>query len=37
MPEMMSSVEADPAFRMVMSTARAPLTRTRFVCGGDPS
>ena len=36
MPSMMLSVEADPALRMVISTARAPLTRTRLVCGGEP-
>ena len=37
MPAMMSRVEAAPAFRMVISTARLPLIRTMFVCGGLPS
>ena len=36
-PSMTLSVEAEPALRIVMSTARDPLTRTRLVCGGDPS
>ena len=35
-PSMTLSVEAAPALRMVISTAREPLTRTRFVCGGEP-
>ena len=30
------SVEAAPALRIVISTAREPLTRTRLVCGGEP-
>ena len=37
MPSMMFSVEAAPALRIVISTAREPLTRTRLVCGGEPS
>ena len=36
-PSMTLSVEADPALRIVISTAREPLTRTRLVCGGEPA
>ena len=36
MPSMTLSVEAAPALRIVISTAREPLTRTRLVCGGEP-
>ena len=36
-PSMMVSVDAAPVFRIVRSEARWPLTRTMFVCGGDPS
>ena len=32
-----SSVDAAPLFRMVIRTARLPLTRTILVCGGLPS
>ena len=36
-PAMMSSVDADPAFWMVIITARSPSIRTMLVCGGLPS
>ena len=34
---MMSSVEAAPDFRIVISTAWVPSRWTTLVCGGDPS
>ena len=36
-PLMTSSVEADPAFWMVISTAFLPSTLTMLVCGGEPA
>ena len=36
-PAIMSKVEDEPAFRIDISTALAPLTRTMLVCGGEPS
>ena len=36
-PLMTSSVEAEPAFRIVISTALEPSTRTMLICGGEPS
>ena len=36
-PAMMSSVEADPDLRTVISTACVPSWCTMLVCGGDPS
>ena len=35
-PLMTSSVEAEPAFRIVISTAFLPSTRTMLSCGGLP-
>ena len=34
---MMSSVEAEPVFMMLIRMARLPSTRTMLVCGGLPS
>ncbi len=36
-PWTMASVEAEPAFNMVVSTAREPSTWTMLCCGGEPS
>jgi len=37
MPEITFRVEALPAFGLSTNTERCPLTRTIFVCGGNPS
>ncbi len=36
-PAMMSSVDAEPLFSTLISTARRPSTRTMLPCGGKPS
>ncbi len=36
-PSITSSVEAEPAFWMVISTAFLPSTLTMLVCGGEPA
>ncbi len=36
-PATTDSVDALPFFKIVISTARLPSTRTTFVCGGEPS